>query len=379
MPKCLLSAAIATSFFCMISCQKSELLPTDNVNERLTTSSRITTQCDVISFNSLPADASVISSVTSDGGMVIPMTSFNSAFPLQPHAAMIFNSAAPPAGQTSSYDLGTPNEDFGGPGIGDDGGLNMPFKNDKPLFKILVIKDFDQLTPPKEDDVPAGVTFDFGATNITPKSITIIDNEVTAEAEYGEIRLYASKGGALLKTVVFPNVGQNGVTIVDLGTNGTYNSDVSYIEVTMNGSMGIDDLVFCREPGCVRTQGYWKTHGPIPTGNNSNEWDVNGLTLGTVNYTNLQLLAIFNQPVQGNGLLSLAHQLIAAKLNIANGADGTSIQQTIADADALIGAQVIPPTNGSTTSVKPNTVSSLVSKLDDYNNGLVPGGPGHCD
>src|SRR5687768_4414008 len=132
MPKHVLSAAIATSLFCLVSCQKSELLSTTNEENRLSSTSRLTTQCDVISFNYLPADGSVISSVTSDGGLVTPMTSFNSAYPLQPHAAMIFNSAAPPAGQTSSYDLGTPNEDFGGPGIGDDGGLNMPYKNDKP-------------------------------------------------------------------------------------------------------------------------------------------------------------------------------------------------------------------------------------------------------
>src|SRR5262249_55866514 len=73
---------------------------------------------------------------------------------------------------------------------------------------------------------------------------------------------------------------------------------------------------------CTFTQGYWKTHGPIPTGNNTNVWPVNNLTLGTVNYTDLQLLSILNEQANGNGLISLAHQLIAAKLNIANGADG---------------------------------------------------------
>jgi hypothetical protein len=379
MPKQLLSVVLAASLLFIVSCQKSELSVNSNVEERLSNASRIATQCDVISFNSLPVNSSVINSVTSDGGLVIPMTSYNSAFPAEAHAAMIFNSAAPPAGQTSSYDLGTPNEDYGGPGIGDDGGLNMPYKNDKPLYNILVIKDFDQPTPPKEDDEPGGVSFDFGLAKITPKSITVMDNEVSAESEYGEIRLYASKGGALLKTVVFPDMGQNGVAIVGLGSNAVYTSGVSYIEVTMNGSMGIDDLAFCREMGCSYTQGYWKTHGPVPTGNNSNEWDVNNLTLGTVNYSAMQLLAILNQPVQGNGLLSLAHQLIAAKLNIANGSDGASIQQAISDADVLIGEKVIPPVNGSTTSVKTNTVSTLVSVLDQYNNGVLPGGPSHCD
>jgi len=55
------------------------------------------------------------------------------------------------------------------------------------------------------------------------------------------------------------------------------------------------------------------------------------------------LLSILNQPVRGNGLISLAYQEIAAKLNIANGASAICIQQTLAGADALIGNLVIPP------------------------------------
>ena len=67
------------------------------------------------------------------------------------------------------------------------------------------------------------------------------------------------------------------------------------------------------------------------------------LQLGNTTYTQDQLLAILREPVRGNGLLILAKQEIAAKLNIANGADGSCIQQTLADADALIGDLVIPP------------------------------------
>jgi hypothetical protein len=100
----------------------------------------------------------------------------------------------------------------------------------------------------------------------------------------------------------------------------------------------------CSESGgCTYTQGHWKTHGPIPTGNNVNEWPVISLTLGTVTYTDLQCQSIFDAPAAGNGLIILAHQLMAAKLNIANGADGTDIADAIAAADALIGDLVIPP------------------------------------
>ena len=125
---------------------------------------------------------------------------------------------------------------------------------------------------------------------------------------------------------------------------------------------------------CTYTQGYWKTHGPVPTGNNSNMWPVTSLTLGTVNYTDMQLQAIFDTPAQGNGLIALAHQLIAAKLNIANGADGSSVAAAITAADALIGGLVVPPVGAG--SLPPSTISSLTTTLDNYNNGLI--GPGHC-
>jgi hypothetical protein len=126
--------------------------------------------------------------------------------------------------------------------------------------------------------------------------------------------------------------------------------------------------------GCTYTQGYWKTHGPIPTGNNTNQWDVTSLTLGTVSYTDLQLLQIFNTPAGGNGLLTLAHQLIAAKLNIANGADDADIAATIVAADALIGGLVIPPVGSG--SLTPAATSALTTALTDFNEGKT--GPGHC-
>lgn len=128
------------------------------------------------------------------------------------------------------------------------------------------------------------------------------------------------------------------------------------------------------QTNCTYTQGYWKTHGPIPTGNNTNEWPLTSLMLGTVTYTDLQLQSILDKPAGGNGLIALAHQLIAAKLSIANGADGSSVAATIAAADAMIGGLVVPPVGGG--SLPPSATSSLVGILDSYNNGLI--GPGHC-
>jgi hypothetical protein len=117
---------------------------------------------------------------------------------------------------------------------------------------------------------------------------------------------------------------------------------------------------------CTYTQGYWKNH--------PNAWPVTSLTLGSVVYSKAQLLAILDESVQGNGLVSLAHQLIAAKLNIAQGADPSAASAAIASADAMIGSLVIPPIGSGY--LAPSQTSSTTQTLDDYNNGII--GPGHC-
>jgi cysteine-rich repeat protein len=109
---------------------------------------------------------------------------------------------------------------------------------------------------------------------------------------------------------------------------------------------------------CTFTQGYWKNHAEA--------WDVTSLTLGGTPYTQAQLLSILRTPVRGNGLVSLAHQLIAAKLNLANGADDADIADEIAAADALIGSRVVPPIGSGYLS--PSSTSSLVGALDGFNN-----------
>jgi hypothetical protein len=143
--------------------------------------------------------------------------------------------------------------------------------------------------------------------------------------------------------------------------------------VRANGGSEFSDTISCATQPCVPptnctyTQGYWKTH--------PNAWPVSGLTVGAISYTQSQLLQILNQPAQGNGLIILAHQLIAAKLNIAHGADPADAAQAIADADAMIGSLAIPPIGSGYLS--PSQTSELTDTLTEYNEGTI--GPGHCD
>uniref|UniRef100_A0A832I824 Uncharacterized protein n=1 Tax=Eiseniibacteriota bacterium TaxID=2212470 RepID=A0A832I824_UNCEI len=117
---------------------------------------------------------------------------------------------------------------------------------------------------------------------------------------------------------------------------------------------------------CTYTIGYWKNHPQA--------WPVSSLVLGDVAYDKEQLLAILRTAVKGNGLVSLAHQLIAARLNIANGAAPGAVDATIAAADAQIGALVVPSVG--TGYLAPSSTSAKTQVLDDFNNGLI--GPGHC-
>ena len=122
---------------------------------------------------------------------------------------------------------------------------------------------------------------------------------------------------------------------------------------------------------CTYTQGYWKNHpeawppGCLP------------MTLGSNAYTQAELLQILNQPVQGNGAISLAHQLIAAKLNMCQGADPAAVAACVTAADALLstcGANKVPPLG--TCNLAPGSTSTSTQCMDDYNNGVT--GPGHC-
>lgn len=131
--------------------------------------------------------------------------------------------------------------------------------------------------------------------------------------------------------------------------------------------------------GCTYTQGYWKTHGPTgcASGNNENEWPVDSLKLGNTTYTDTELCSIFKTPTAGNGLISLAHQLIAAELNKANGASVPAVvANALAAAHALIGNLVVPPVGNGALS--PSTTSGVAGVLAAYNEGAIEGSV-HCD
>ncbi|HSI87885.1 MAG TPA: choice-of-anchor Q domain-containing protein, partial [Pyrinomonadaceae bacterium] len=123
-------------------------------------------------------------------------------------------------------------------------------------------------------------------------------------------------------------------------------------------------------PPCPLPQGDWK---------NNSVWPVNGLTLGDETYTNGELLDILNTPVgrgrNADASIILAYQLIAAKVNIANGVDGTSILSTIAETDALLdGLSGRLPYGVSPSSPTGKLMTGFATILDAFNNGTTTTG-----
>lgn len=116
---------------------------------------------------------------------------------------------------------------------------------------------------------------------------------------------------------------------------------------------------------CPVGQGYWR---------NTATWPVVELTISGQVYTQAELLIILNMPPQGDASLILAHQLIAAKLNMLGGRDAIAAAGLIAQAETLLapyaGAGKLPY-NLPPSSVEGGTITNIANVLDAYNAGLL--------
>lgn len=113
---------------------------------------------------------------------------------------------------------------------------------------------------------------------------------------------------------------------------------------------------------CTLTLGYYMNHSCWPTGY---------LYLGSVLYSQVQLQTILSASTMSNGLTLLARQLIAAKLNVLDGANASGVSAVIASADAMIGSLVVL-----VDYLNPAVTSSLSGQLDAFNQGQLSAD--HC-
>lgn len=120
------------------------------------------------------------------------------------------------------------------------------------------------------------------------------------------------------------------------------------------------------EGGCHYTPGYWKNH--------PEDWPVTNLTLGCVNYDQAALLVILGKPVRGDATIILAHHLIAAMLNVANGADD-AIQSDIDAGNSLLCRY---PLYSNPADPARAEIIDVKNALCAYNEYVVPGCEEEC-
>lgn len=122
---------------------------------------------------------------------------------------------------------------------------------------------------------------------------------------------------------------------------------------------------------CPLTQGFWKNH--------FSAWpsSVTTLIIGSHPYSQSDLLALLQMPVQGDASINLAHQLIAAELNIHTGSIGfgsvgDQVSSTIQAADLLL----VPysgalPYGVSSSSPTGQAMIADANFLESFNNGSL--------
>lgn len=148
------------------------------------------------------------------------------------HPPMIFDSANPTGGDP---DLGTPNQDFGGPGVGSGGGAGTPGENSLPLGKVLILSE-DRDSGDPDDNAGGGrliFTFD---VEVDVASVSLLDVE---EHRAGTVRAFDG-AGLLLAEVPMRELGDNSFQELSIGATG-----VRRLEVKFPGSGGLAGISFC--------------------------------------------------------------------------------------------------------------------------------------
>lgn len=295
--------------------------------------------------------------------------------------AVIYDSSCGPSGTSADctgmdQDLGTPNETFGGPGIGSGGEVGRPFENDTALGNLLIIQqrlrdeNNDGLVddPNDADEEGAILSFDFSLLSngvATVVALHIIDVEAGEPA--AEVQFF-DPDGLLIGIFSLPQTGNNGVAQVFFGPV----SGVATMEVHLNGSGAIDNLIFSSEDGDGEggcTPGFWKVpphlNAWVPTGYSPGQTVQSVFAAASAfpslgSSTLLQALSFGGGPGPTGGAMILLRAAVAALLN--------SSHPDVAGGYPLTEMEVIDQVNAALASGNRATMLALATDLDDANN-----------
>lgn len=148
------------------------------------------------------------------------------------------------------------------------------------------------------------------------------------------------------------------------------------VQDDVTGSGGVDNVVVCKEVDVpsgegTRTPGYWK--------NDKKDWPADNVTIGGIVYSRAAADDLMEHPTAKDKTYNMFEQLVATKLNLLNGTDGSCIAAVVAEADAWM-AEFGPV--GSGVEAKDTewkdvqagytmSAATMHTTLDEYNNGLL--------
>lgn len=161
---------------------------------------------------------------------------------------------------------------------------------------------------------------------------------------------------------------------------GYINPDSFYV----NGVVVDVDYVF---DGCTLTQGYWKNHSDCPRNGKGpkrdNTWDSIGPDENNQTGENSSFFiseqsyceVFATNPGHGGKYYILAHQYIAAELNLLNNSNPVDVAQAFNESTKFL--ETYSPSDVEKSKELQSKCVLLGGVLDKFNNGII--GPGHCD
>ena len=160
------------------------------------------------------------------------------------HPAMIFDTANPTG---DDEDLGTPNADFGGPGIGAGGAAGQPGENSQSHDGVLIITEDGSTTNPDDNEAGGTITLTFDV----PRPVYAVEILDIDPDESGSVTANLADGGQVVTT--FGNLGNNSYQFVVVDAQ-----RVRSLDVTFSDSGALASVIFCPPPPvCEDSEVVW--------------------------------------------------------------------------------------------------------------------------
>lgn len=212
-----------------------------------------------------------------------------------------------------------------------------------------------------------------GALTLTPASSTSpVGLSATVTAAATDTNGAPLKGAVVRFSVTFgPNGGVFGAATTDSNGHASFTwpdnhgAGIDTVQANVGSVQSNTAQEIWQGPAaCPDGPGFWKNHPAA--------WPVSSLSLGGQTYNATQLWQILSKPGGGDASNILAVQLIAAKLNIANGSDRSPVASVITAADNLLaGYTGLLPYSVSPSSDAGQFMTQRSTTLNAYNNGSL--------